>query len=183
MLGISKINAYKMTVNGTPLFGKADKFITVMGLPQKARVGKNEYSIKTMDDINDILSQNEAEGFLVELFFNGIEMNIWQDKRIMPTAVDFRETMESVNYRKIVFNSDYSLEQFKADFPKSFIYGKNGLIPGIEPLFKVYTQTSGGQYRHFMLYRKSKDNFFVDLLVEFTFKNEKLIYIFFSNVD
>jgi hypothetical protein len=36
MLGISKINAYKMTVNGTPLFGKADKFITVMGLHPKS---------------------------------------------------------------------------------------------------------------------------------------------------
>jgi hypothetical protein len=136
-----------------------------------------------MDDINDILSQNETEGFLVELYFNGIEMNIWQDKRIMPTAIDFRETTESINYKDIVFNSNYTLEQFKVDYPKSFNYGENSLIPEIESLFKIYTQTSEEQYRHFMLYRKSKDNFFIDLLVEFTFENEKLIYIFFSNVD
>ncbi|GHU38082.1 hypothetical protein FACS1894172_21630 [Spirochaetia bacterium] len=181
MNGIDKINVYKMTLENTPLFGNIDKIIAVMGLPEKVMIEQKEYEIKTIDDLNNLVLQSKKEKFEINAIFNGTEMFIRHDKRTMPIFFDFRKINESIVYGNTIFNTAYTMEQFAEQFPQSFSFGKDGLIEGIESLFKIKTKETGSQYRHFMLYRRSKDNIFATPMVEFTFENERLICIFFAN--
>jgi len=181
---IEKINVYKMTVNATPLFSKMDTFIKAMGLPEKIVVGLDKtYTVENTEDIIAILEENKNDDYIVLLHYNGLEMDLWYNKTIIPMTVDFRGSNVQIFYKKLVFDNSYTLTQFREQFPKSYSLSEGGLFDHVDSMFKTMTEQTGEKYKHYILERRSKTNIFATAMLEFTFEDEKLIYIIFANWD
>ena len=177
--GMEKIDAYKMRFDESPLFGDFDAFINSVGLPPAVVVLGDTFEIKTQEDLNQAIvlcEEKHADG--LRLQYNGFEMEYMYNNYIAPVAIDFRQTKRDIYFNDVVFNGDFSMEKYTQMFPMSVI---NRTDHTVGSLFQIYTQESGEEYDHFSVFRKSKDGPFADPMIEFTFKDGKLIYIFFAN--
>lgn len=170
------IDAYNLRIDETYLFSDFEEFIAKMGIPTKVSVAKTEYEINSRVGLDSaILSAKPTE--IVQLYYLGIEMLFSYDNYIIPSTIDFRTSGKSITYGSTLFNTDYTTQQFKKQFPIS----GNPKFKLPQSFFEITTKEKGSDFEHFMLLRKSKDDPEAILMIEFTFYKEKLIFIVFSN--
>jgi len=170
------LDAYKLTFGKTFLFGNYDTFIGDIGLPNKVTVFKTDFSINSKTDLDKAVftAKNPA---IVTLHYPGIDMWYTYENSIVPSTIDFRKTEKSVTYGETIFDKNYTIEQFKKQFPNSATLSFE--MP--ESFFEMVTKEKGVEFKHFMLKRKTKDDPTAEPLLEFTFENGKLIFVMFAN--
>jgi hypothetical protein len=56
-MDIDIIDAYKLTIGKTFLFGKYDAFITDIGIPTKVSIAKTEYPVSSKSDLDNIIAK------------------------------------------------------------------------------------------------------------------------------
>jgi hypothetical protein len=170
------IDAYKLKVGSAFLFGKLDAFLSEMGLPAKVSIAKKEVEIKSKIDLDKIVSDTKPPQIVV-LQYTAIEMWYAYDGEIIPFSIDFRKFKNKVTYEETTFDSNYPLKKFVSQYPNS----ANSSFKLPSSFFEMATKETGKDLKHYLLTRKSKDDAGAAPMVEFTFQNEKLIYIFFAN--
>ena len=175
-LDMDFIDAYKLTIGKTFLYGNYDSFINDMGIPSKVTITKTDFEIKSKADLDKVIATAKDPN-IVTLHYPGIDMWFGYDNYIIPSTIDFRKTDKSVTYGRTTFDTTYSIEQFKKQFPKSANPSFN--LP--QSLFEIATKEKGVTFEHYVLMRKSKDDPNATPMVEFTFDNGKLIFILFAN--
>lgn len=111
------------------------------------------------------------------LHYPGLAMWYAYDNSIIPSTIDFRKTDKSITYGTMTFDTTYTIDQFKKQFPNSA--KPSFALP--QSLFETMTQEKGSNLEHFLLMRKSKDDPNATPMIEFTFDKGKLIYILFAN--
>ncbi len=176
VLDMDIIDAYKLKINTTFLYGNYDSFINDMGIPNKVTITKTDFEIKSKADLEKVIATAKDPNIVI-LHYPGIDMWFGYDNYIIPSTIDFRKTEKSITYGETKFDTNYSLEQFKKQFPKS----ANQSFHFPQSLFEISTKEKGANYEHFMLIRKSKDDPNTTPMIEFTFDKGKLIFILFSN--
>src|SRR5688572_27880264 len=169
------IDAYKLTIGKTFLYGKYDAFITDMGIPTKVSIAKTEYPVKSKADLDNVVAKAKNPD-IVTLHYNGIDMWYGYDNIIIPFTIDFQTTDKTITYGDTKFDKSYTIEQFKIQFPKSG--NPSHQMPS---LFSMVTGKSGANYKSLNVVRKSKDDPEAEPTVEFTFDNGKLTFIMFAN--
>lgn len=175
-LDMDFIDAYKLTIGKTFLYGNYDSFINDMGIPSMVTITKTDFEIKSKADLDNVIATAKDPN-IVTLHYPGIDMWFGYDNYIIPSTIDFRKTEKSVTYGQATFDTTYSIEQFKKQFPKSANPSFN--LP--QSLFEITTKEKGVNFKHYMLMRKSKDDPSATPMVEFTFDKGKLIFILFAN--
>jgi hypothetical protein len=170
------IDAYKFAIGRTVLFGNYDSFISNMCLPITVVMCKTILEIKSKPDLDKVIeSANNPD--IVTLRSPGMEMWFAYDNYIIPFWIDFRKTYKTVTYGSTKFDRSNSVEQFKKQFPKS----SNPSSGVAQSLFEIVTKEKGSNLEHYRLLRRTKDDPDETPMVEFTFENGKLIFIFFAN--
>ena len=170
------LNAYKLKIGKTFLYGKYEDFITDFGLPNKLTIIKKNYSVITKNELDKLVTTAENISG-VTLHYAGIDMSYSYDNSIIPFTIDFRKTDKNITYEETTFDTTYTIEQFKKQFPKS----AKPSFQISQSLFEITTKEKGPNFKHYMLARKSKDDPNATPLIEFTFNNGKLIFILFAN--
>jgi hypothetical protein len=170
------LDAYKLTLEKTFLYGDYSNFISVIGLPDSVTVFKTKFLIDSKAALEKaVLTAKDPD--VATLHYPGIDMWYSYNNSIIPFTIDFRKTTKSVSYGETLFDSNYTFEQFKRQFPISATPSVQ--MPG--SLFGLATKEKGEKFKHFLLKRKSKDDPNAEPLVEFTFENNKLIFVMFAN--
>ena len=175
-LDMDFIDAYKLTIGKTFLYGNYDSFINDMGIPDKVTITKTDFEIKSKADLDKVVATAKDPN-IVTFHYPGIDMWFGYDNYIIPSTIDFRKTDKSVTYGQTTFDTTYSIEQFQTQFPKS----ANPSFSLPQSLFEIATKEKGANFKHYMLIRKSKDDPNATPMIEFTFDNDKLIFILFAN--
>ena len=175
-LDMDFLNAYKLTIGKTFLYGNYENFIIDIGLPSKVTITKTDFAINSKADLDKVVATAKDPN-IVTLHYIGIDMWFTYDNNIVPSTIDFRKTDKSITYDETTFDNTYTLEQFKKQFPKSA--KPSFALP--QSLFEITTNEKGANFEHYMLVRKSKDDPNATPLIEFTFDNGKLIFILFAN--
>jgi hypothetical protein len=175
-LDMDFLDAYKLTISKTFLYGDYENFITDIGIPSKVTITKTDFVITTKADLDKIVSTAKDPN-IVTLHYPGIDMWFTYYNSIVPSTIDFRKTDKSVTYGQTTFDTTYSIEQFKKEFPKS----ANPSFKLPQSLFEMTTKEKGANFEHYVLMRKSKDDPNATPMIEFTFDNGKLVFILFAN--
>ena len=175
-LDMDFLDAYKLKIGNIHLYGKYEDFIGEFGLPNKLTIIKKDFTINTKLQLDTLVkSADDISG--VTLHYPGLDMSYADDYGLIPFHVDFRKFTKSITYGQIIFDTTYTLEQFRKTFPIS----SNPEFSLPQSLFEITTKEQGDKFKHFMLYRKSKDDSSATPMIEFTFRNKQLIYILFAN--
>jgi hypothetical protein len=171
------LDVYRLNIGSTYLFTRYDNFITSFGLPSKATVGKDTFEVRSAElMLNKFRSASPST--VTSLLYPGIVMQYF-DEVVVADEIDFRNTPLTLTYNNISFNQNYTFSKFKVDFPTS---ATNSFK--VDPSFyEVVTKEKSENVKHFYVTRRSKSAPDEILFVEFTFKNDKLIYLCFSNVS
>jgi hypothetical protein len=175
-LDMDFLDAYKLTIGETYLYDNYENFIKDIGLPSKVTVTKTEFAINSKVDLDKVVA-NAKDPNIVTLHYPGIDMWFSYDNYIIPSTIDFRKTEKSVTYGETMFDRNYTIEQFKKQFPKS----TNSSFKLPQSLFEIATKEKGANFQHYRLMRKSKDDPNATPMIEFTFDNGNLIFILFAN--
>jgi hypothetical protein len=175
-LGMDFLDAYKLTIGKTFLYGNYENFIAEMGIPGKVTITKTDFVINSKEYLDKVMATANDPN-IVTLHYPGIDMWFTFDNSIVPSSIDFRKTDKSVTYGKTTFDTTYSIKQFKKDFPTS----ANPSFKLPQSLFELTTRAKGANFEHYMLMRKSKDDPNATPMIEFTFDNGKLIFLLFAN--
>lgn len=175
-LDMDFIDAYKLTIGKTFLYGNYDSFINDMGIPSRVIITGNDFEIKSKKDLAKVIASAKNPE-IIRLIYPGIEMWFGYDNYIIPSTIDFRKTNKIITYGQTTFDKNYSIEQFKKQFPKS----ANPSFKLPESLFEIATKEKDSNFEHFILIRKSKDDPNATPIIEFTFDKGKLIFILFVN--
>lgn len=170
------LDVYQLTIGKTFLYGNYENFINEIGLPSKVTITKTEYLINSKLDLDKVIRLAKDPN-IVTLHYPGIEMWFTYNNSIIPSSIDFRKTEKSITYGATTFDKTYNIEQFKKQFPNS----ANPLFTFPQSLFEIETKEKGANYKHYILIRKSKDNPNTTPMIEFTFDNDKLVFILFAN--
>ena len=170
------LDANKLKIDNTYLYGNYEDFIADYGLPKQLTIIKKDFTINTKLQL-DTLVKNADDISGVTLHYPGLDTSYANDNGLIPFQVDFRKFNKSITYGQIIFDSTYTLEQFRKTFPIS----SNPEFSLPQSLFEITTKEQGDKFQHFMLYRKSKDDTNARPIIEFTFRNEQLIFILFAN--
>ncbi len=171
---LNLIDAYNLKIENVPIFGNLNSQIDLFGLPDKVLQQNKELKYKTK---KDILNQVKEDKNFTVINFKGIEFWCFDDFDCVPTKIDFRKFNQKISNGNLFYSKDYTLNNFKEEFPESF---KNSPKMPIS-FFEMATKKKTDNLKHYFIERYTKDDESVKLLIEFTFKNDKLIYIFFSN--
>jgi hypothetical protein len=175
-LDMDFLDAYKLTIDKTYLYGNYEKFIKDIGIPSKVTITKTEFPINSKADLDKVVATAKDPN-IVTLHYPGIDMWYGYDNYIIPSTIDFRKTDKSLTYGETMFDKNYTVEQFKKQFPKS----ANPSFKLPQSLFEIETKEKGANFEHYMLMRKSKDDPNATPMIEFTFDNGNLIFILFAN--
>lgn len=175
-LNMDFLDAYKLKIGKTYLYGKYEDFIADFGLPNKLTIIKKDFMISTKQEL-DTLVKNAKDISSVTLHYPGIDMSYADDNGLIPFHIDFRKFTKGITYGQIIFDTTYTVEQFRKAFPRS----SNPEFSLPQSLFEITTKEEGDGFKHFMLYRKSKDDLNATPMIEFTFRNDQLIFILFAN--
>ena len=170
------LDAYKLKFGNTLLFGNYQNYISEIGLPSKVTVYKTDYEIKSQTDLDKAVATGKNSD-IITLHYPGIEMWYTFNNTIIPATIDFRKTENKINYGETTFDKNYTLEQFKKQFPNS----ANPSFQLPQSFFEMATQSKGSDLKHYILIRKTKDDPNAEPMIEFTFEKGKLIFIFFAN--
>ncbi len=175
-LDMDFLDAYKLAIGKTFLYGNYENFITNMGIPSKVTITKTDFVITTKAELDKVVATAKDPN-IVTLHYPGIDMWFTYDNSIVPSTIDFRKTDKSVTYGQTTFDTTYSIEQFKKEFPKS----ANTSFKLPQSLFEIMTKEKGANFENYLLMRKSKDDPNATPMIEFTFENGKLVFILFAN--
>jgi hypothetical protein len=175
-LDMDFLDAYKLIIGKTFLYGNYENFIANIGIPSKVTITKTDFTINSKADLDKVIATAKNPN-IVTLHYPGINMWFAYDNSIIPSTIDFRKTDKSVSYGETTFDKAYTLEQFKKQFPKS----ANPSFTLPQSLFEITTNEKGANFQHYMLMRKSKDDPNATPMIEFTFDNGNLIFILFAN--
>ena len=170
------LDAYKLKFGNTFLFGNYQSFISEIGLPSKVTVFETNYEINSQTDLEKAVATGKNSD-IVTLHYPGIEMWYTFNNSIIPATIDFCKTKNKLKYGETTFDNDYTLEQFKKQFPNS----ANPSFQLPQSFFEMATKGKGSDLKHYILIRKTKDDPDADPMIEFTFEKGKLIFIFFAN--
>lgn len=170
------LDAYQLTIDKAFLFGNYSTFINKIGVPKTVTITNSDFDIKSKNDLEKIIATAKAPT-IVTLHYQGIDMWYAYDDYIIPSTIDFRKTNKSISYGKTIFDTTYTIEQFKKQFPKS----ANPSFALPQSFFEMTTKEKGGNLEHYILLRKTKDDPNATPMIEFTFNNGKLIFILFAN--
>lgn len=168
------IHVYDLKIGNAPLFGSIHEQLNVLGLPKQISQHHKQIAFKTS---NDVLSAVKKGGEFSIVSFEGIEFWCFSDLESIPSKIDFRRLEKKVSDKKMVFSKNYELNDFEKDFPNSF---KNSPKMAVS-FFQMATNESLNGLKHYYIERVTKSDPENRPLVEFTFKDDKLIYIFFAN--
>ena len=179
--GMDKVNAYEFKFEDTELFNDYNKFINEMGLPQTFTTFKDTVEINSREDLDAALAKAMENGeHMMNLCYPGIKMDFISEDLIVPEIIDFRKTDKSIRFKNITFDKSFSVDDFKKLFP---VAGSMSLDDSFS-LFKMITKENLPKSKHYMVMRESKDvppGSEDGPVIEFTFDNDKLIYMFFAN--
>ena len=175
-LDLDFLDAYKLTIGETFLYGKYENFIADFGIPSKLTIVKADFTISTKEELDKLVTTAKDPTSLT-LHYPGIEMSYSYDNYIIPFTIDFRKSDKSLFYGETAFNTSYTVKQFKRQFPNS----ANPPFNSPQSLFEIVTNEKGGNYEHYTLMRKSKDDPDATPTIEYTFHKGKLIFILFAN--
>jgi len=175
-LDMDFLDAYRLTLGKTYLYGNYENFIKDIGIPSKVTITKTEFVINSKADLDKVVATAKDPN-IVTLHYPGIDMWFGYDNYIIPSTIDFRKTDKSVTYGETIFDKNYTVKQFKKQFPKS----ANPSFKLPQSLFEIATKEKGANFEHYMLMRKSKDDPNATPMIEFTFDNGNLIFILFAN--
>lgn len=170
------LDAYKLKIGETLLFGTSGHFIKNIGIPNRVRVYKNDYTINSQADLDKAIATADVSD-IITFYYPGVEMWYGLDNSIIPFHIDFRKTDKSVQYGETIFDQTYTLESFRKQFPKS----AHPTFSTEISLFEITTQEKNPFFEHFLIMRKSKDDPDAEPMIEFTFEKGRLIFIEFAN--
>ncbi|WP_272148539.1 hypothetical protein [Tenacibaculum aiptasiae] len=168
------IDVYNLKIGKTLLFGNINDQIVELGMPKQLVQQNKSKEFNSNEDIESIIKS--SSNFTVANF-SGLEFWCFNDMESIPTKIDFRKLNKNITNNDLTYNKEYSISNFKNQHPKSFL--NTPKMP--QSFFQMATQEKIKGLKHFILLRKTKSNKNVRLLVEYTFKDDKLIYIFFAN--
>ena len=170
------INPYIIKFGDILLFDNIDNYVNELGLPSKVSQNKNDIEIANNNELKSLLIQSK-EDQITELLFEGVEVWAFSNLGVLPMKIDLRKLKKEIHYKDKVWDSNYSINDLKKDFPNTLSNQPNTPIS----FFSMSTGEFSDSHQSKILYRKTKDNPDATPLVEFTFENDKLIYIFFAN--
>ena len=175
--GVDTIDVYQLQLNGTHVFGYVNELLDGLGLPEMVRIYADTVAFTNRAQLDSIVAEVAVSTSDLMVFqYHGFQVGFYPPNRTTMEYIDFRETDYNLAYGKITFNGSYSIAQFRKDFPLS---SKTEL--GELMLFAMVTGESGEEYKSYMLLRRSIDDPYADPTLELTFKDGKLVYIFFAN--
>ena len=172
--GIDRINPYGLKLNGAYIFGNIEQQLSSYGLPKKISEGT---VAKSFHSKNEILEMAKSTNDFLIVSYPNSEFWCFSDLESIPSFIDFRNSDQVLSDVIHHFSNNYTLDQFKQDFPSSFSNS-----PEMHKSF--YSMSTGDQSTttsQFLVERTTKSNPDVFPLVEFTFQNNKLTYVFFVN--
>ncbi|WP_113614288.1 hypothetical protein [Chitinophaga flava] len=170
------LDAYKLAIGKTFLYGNYGSFVANMGIPSRVATSKAAFTIQSKADLDKVISMAK-EPEVVILHYPGIDMWYAYDNNIIPSVIDFRKTDKRITYGTTTFDTNYTISQFKKQFPNS----AKPLFALPQSFFETTTKEKGTNFEHFILIRKTKDDPNATPMIELTFDKGKLIYIFFAN--
>jgi hypothetical protein len=170
------LDAYQLKFGNTFLFGNYQNFISEIGLPSKVTVYETNYEINSRTELDKAVATGNNSD-IITLYYPGVEMWYTSNNTIIPATIDFRKVTNSLKYGDTSFDKNYTLEQFKKQFPNS----ANPSFQLPQSFFEMATQSKGSNLKHYILIRKTKDDPNAAPMIEFTFEKGKLIFIFFAN--
>ena len=170
------LDAYKLKLGNTILYGRYDSLLFNLGLPNKVTVVKTEYSFESKTDLDKAIS-TATNPDIVTLHYPGIDIWYTYDNSVVPFTIDFRKLNGSISYGETIFDKNYKFEQFKKQFPNS----ANPSFKMPQSIFEITTKESGSDFKSFILKRKTKTDPNAEPLIEFTFDNNSLMFIVFAN--
>ena len=178
-MGVDIIDAYELAFDRTYIFNDFNTFITEIGLPNTVSVFRDTISISSKEELDKLIASSIQKGGtdIINLQYTGFQMGFMPDDRIVPENIDFRKTDKSIQYNGTTFDQTYTVDMFKKQFPSSGSFALDNEMS----LFGMTTNERDEGLKHYMLLRKSKDDPYAEPTLELTFKNNKLIYIFFAN--
>jgi hypothetical protein len=171
---LDSIDAYNIKIENVTLFGNLDSQLSLFGLPEKLSQQNKEIEFKTKEHLKNQIKK--SNNFSV-LNFKGIEFWCFDDLVPIPTKIDLRKLNKKLTYGNILYNKEYSLSDFEKDYPNSF---KNSPKMATS-FFQMVTKETSKNLKHYFVERSNKSDPNVKPLVEFTFENDRLIFIFFAN--
>lgn len=171
------LDVYRLNIGNIYLFTAYDKFITPFGLPNKATVGKDTFEVKSAEMMLTKF-RSASPSTVTSLLYPGIVIEYF-DNVVVADQIDFRKTPLTLTYNNISFNQNYTFSRFKVDFRTS----ATNSFKVATSFYEVVTKEKSDDVKHFYVTRRSKYAPDEILFVEFTFKNDKLIYLCFSNVS
>ena len=170
------LDAYKLTIGKTFLYGNYKDFINDIGIPSKVTIVKTDFVINSKSDLDRVV-ETAKDPDIVTLHYPGIDMWFAYDHSIIPSTFDFRKMDKGITYGETIFDKAYTVEQFKKQFPKSA--KPSFALP--QSLFEITTKEKGTNFEHYMLIRKTKSDPSATPMIEFTFDSGNLIFILFAN--
>ena len=108
-LDMDFLDAYKLTIGKTFLYGNYENFITDIGIPSKVTITKTDFVIGSKADLDKVVATAKDPN-IVTLHYPGIDMWFTYDNSIVPSTIDFRKTDKSVTYGQTKFDTTYSIE-------------------------------------------------------------------------
>jgi len=171
---LDAIDAYKLKIENVELFGNVSSQMELFGLPEQVLQLNKKAEFTTVEDVVQIIKKS-IDYTVVK--YPGIDFWCFNDMESIPFKVDFRKLGKGVTNGRVTFSAQYEINDFSKDYPNSFANS-----PQIHrSFFEMTTLEQGDGLKHFYVERATKSDPNVKLLIEFTFKNDKLIYIFFAN--
>ncbi|MBI9065037.1 MAG: hypothetical protein JEZ14_23830 [Marinilabiliaceae bacterium] len=168
------INAYNLKIENVKLFGSVNSQIEIFGLPNQVLQHNKEVKFKTIEEVFNVI---EGSIDYTTVCYTGIEFWCFNDLESIPCKIDFRKLEKKVLNGSVIFSDEYELNDFKKDYPNSFT--NRPQMP--QSFFEMATQEKSEGLKHYFVQRSTKSDPNVKLLIEFTFQDDKLIYMFFAN--
>lgn len=180
---IDIVNAYEFKLDNTVLFNSYDQFVEEIGLPDRFITFTDTIDIKSKEELDRVIKYEVDSGKqILELHYPGYIMNYFPDNLIVPEKIDFRKTDKSIQFNDVFFDRDFTVEAFRKLFPVSGFTQLGGEFS----LFSMVTKETIPGLEHYMVLRKSVDvPSYLEMeegpVIEFTFQEGKLIYMYFAN--
>ena len=169
------INAYELKYNEGHLFSDLVNFTKTYGFPESLKLGDNFYSCTDRQTLNSIIKK--SNNFIPIAKYGSLSFMIVGGDYVVPSLIDLRDENIKIYLDVICFSSNYLIDNFKNDFPKSFSnpQTKNSFFQS----HKIDTGKS--KINSFFLTKWSIDDKNSRQLIEFVFVDDKLGFIVFNN--
>lgn len=173
--GTDSVDVYKMYLGKSKIFTQFSDFVLEHGLPKKVQIYNDTIPILSENQFDSIVNPSQSQ---LSLLYDGYTMDYFDDGEVIMSSIDLRKSKEGLKYDDVIFDNQFTFDDFKKMFPQSANQNMDFLE---QSLFEMTTKESLPASKSYMVSRKSKDDPFAEPILEFTFLDGKLIYIFFAN--